>query len=121
VTLPLIESDELRATTNESPGILKVGFGGSGESEQAQAIFDFCQLVHLEAKARKADVEVDFRDLEFLNSSCFKAFVTWFAQVQELADGEQYNIRLISNPRKHWQRRSLGALGSFAPGLVTIT
>jgi hypothetical protein len=121
MTLPLIESASLRATTAESAGILKVGFEGTGESGEAQAMFDFCQLVHAEAQARKANVEVDFRQLEFLSSSCFKAFVTWFAQVQELGDGENYNIHLISNPRMHWQRRSLGALASFAPGHVTIT
>jgi hypothetical protein len=121
MTLPLIESAELRATTAESDGLIKVGFEGTGESDQAQAMFDFCQLVHLEAQARKANVELDFRQLEFLNSSCFKAFVTWFSQVQDLGDAEKYSIHLISNPHKHWQRRSLGALGSFAPGFVRIT
>jgi hypothetical protein len=119
--LPLIDSDELRATANESAGLLKVGLVGTGEAGQAEVLFEFCQLLHLEAQTRKANVEVDLRELEFLNSSCFKAFVTGFAQVQELDATDQYSIHLISNPRKHWQKRSLGALESFAPGLITIT
>jgi hypothetical protein len=63
---------------------------------------------------------VDFRKLEFMNSSCFKCFVSWIAEIQDLDDDKQYKIRLISNPQMHWQKRSLHALRSFAAGIVTL-
>jgi hypothetical protein len=64
-------------------------------------------------------VVIDVRNLEFMNSSCFKKFVTWIGRVQELA-GEAYKVRFLSDPKLHWQRRSLHVLQCFAPELVTV-
>ncbi len=55
-----------------------------------------------------------------MNSSSFKIFVAWLANVQELPPEKQYKITLRSNPNLHWQRRSLAALSCFAAELVTI-
>jgi hypothetical protein len=63
---------------------------------------------------------VDFRELEFMNSSCFKCFVTWLGIVQDLEPTRQYKIVFASNRELHWQRRSLNALRCFAMGVVTI-
>jgi hypothetical protein len=69
-------------------------------------------------KARQ--VVVDLRSLEFMNSSCFKSFVMWLGHVQELEPEQQYTIRFLSDPTKHWQGRSLNALSCFAVDLVRI-
>ena len=66
-----------------------------------------------------ATAVVDVRGLEFMNSSCFKKFVTWIGRVQELA-AEAYKVRFLSDPKLHWQRRSLHVLQCFAPELVTV-
>lgn len=66
------------------------------------------------------EVVVDMRNLQFMNSSCFKSFVTWLGQVQELEPQKQYRIRFLSDANKHWQRRSLSALSCFAVDLVKI-
>jgi hypothetical protein len=77
--------------------------------------------VHEEALRRSAaEVVVDFRKLEFMNSSCFKSFVTWISEVQELAPEKQYRLRLLSSPEMHWQRRSLHALRCFAVDLISV-
>jgi hypothetical protein len=65
-------------------------------------------------------VVIDVRNLEFMNSSCFKKFVTWLGRVQELPAASQYKIRFLSDPKMHWQRRSLHVLQCFAAELVTI-
>ncbi|MDB4957395.1 MAG: hypothetical protein JWO36_4964, partial [Myxococcales bacterium] len=62
----------------------------------------------------------DLRELEFMNSSCFKAFVAWIAMIRDLETDKQYRMHLLSNPNLHWQRRSLAALTCFAVDLVTI-
>lgn len=67
-----------------------------------------------------AEVRVDFQKLEFMNSSCFKSFVSWISDVVDLDPSKQYKIRLASNPEMHWQRRSLHALRCFAVDLITI-
>jgi hypothetical protein len=65
-------------------------------------------------------VLIDLRNLEFMNSSCFKKFVSWLGHVQALDQGEQYRIRFLSDPNMHWQRRSLHVLQCFAPNVVTV-
>jgi hypothetical protein len=66
-----------------------------------------------------ACVVIDVRSLEFMNSSCFKKFVGWIGRVQELA-AQSYKVRFLSDPKMHWQRRSLHVLECFAPELVSI-
>jgi hypothetical protein len=65
------------------------------------------------------EVQIDLRELEFMNSSCFKSFVSWISEVSELTSGH-YRIRFLSNPSILWQHRSLHALSCFAAELVTI-
>ena len=77
--------------------------------------------VHAEARRLAVpEVVVDFRQLEFMNSSCFKAFVSWISEVSELEPTEQYKIKLLSKPELHWQRRSLHALRCFAVDLISV-
>jgi hypothetical protein len=64
-------------------------------------------------------VVIDVRQLEFMNSSCFKKFVTWIGQVQDLA-ASAYKVRFMWDPKMHWQRRSLHVLQCFAPELVSL-
>jgi hypothetical protein len=54
----------------------------------------------------------------FMNSSCFKAFVTWIDSVK--TDSRQYRIVLLANSELHWQRRSLEALRRLAIGVVSV-
>ena len=72
------------------------------------------------AKAAVARVLVDFRKLEFMNSSCFKQFVTWIVAVRKLPADRQYSIEFQSNPDFHWQARSLGALKALGAGIVKV-
>jgi hypothetical protein len=77
--------------------------------------------VHREAQEIAAkEVILSFRDLQFLNSSCFNAFVTWIHDVWALDEARRYRIRLLANEQIYWQSRSLDALKMFAPELVVI-
>jgi len=66
------------------------------------------------------EVRVDIRQLAFLNSSCFKDFISWLDRVRDAAPDKQYRVRFLSSVNRHWQKRSLHALSCFAHGLVTI-
>jgi hypothetical protein len=65
-------------------------------------------------------VVFDLAALDFMNSSCFKGFVTWVDQVAKLPHETRYEVRFISQPHLQWQRRSLEALHRFAPDVVTL-
>jgi hypothetical protein len=71
-------------------------------------------------QAGATEVVVDLRQLEFMNSACFKKVVTWITRVEEVEAASRYRIRFLSNPKTHWQRRSLHALHMFAIDLVSV-
>jgi len=98
-----------------------VELAGSADMESVDILNDHLAKLHREtARTKTAEVVVDFRQLEFMSSSCLKAFVEWIANIQELAPAERYHIQLRSNPQLRWQRRSLHSLQCFASDLITV-
>jgi hypothetical protein len=113
--------DELSAAASVDAKGVSVTLRGSAESAAMKKLNELLTLVHDEALRRKAaEVVVDFRGLEFMNSTCFKSFISWIVQVRALASDTQYKIRFLCDRSKHWQDRSLGALSSFAVGVVLV-
>lgn len=112
----------LHARVRHGAGALEVLLEGSADMRAREVLSDLLTRVHAEAQSLAAPtVDVDLRGLEFMNSSCIKSFVTWLANLQDLAPEQQYKIRFVSRPELLWQRRSLHALQCFAADLVTIT
>ena len=116
-----IQSAELSATVTVVDQALLVRLSGTADLRVPETVEKLLSTVHQQATAGHVEqVKVDLRSLEFMNSSCFKSFVTWISQVQELAEASQYRILFFSNPSILWQRRSLNALSCFAAHLITI-
>lgn len=65
-------------------------------------------------------VEVDFRQVDFMNSSCFKEFVAWLSRLKARQSADQYRVVLRSSSRARWQRASLNALSCFAASIVEV-
>jgi hypothetical protein len=102
-------------------GIVTTRFRGTADVEAHADLQQFLKALHTEIQRVKAsNVVIDFRELEFMNSSSFKLFVGWLGKVRELPSNEQYNFRFLSNPNMLWQRRGLAALSCFAVKLVSI-
>lgn len=120
--VPNVATEGLRSEASlDSADTALVRFLGTAESEAMPVLSDLLKKLHaglLSSKVR--EVTVDLRDLEFMNSSCFKAFVTWVGFVEEVPAEQQYTIRFLSDPKKHWQERSLGALTCFATHLIRV-
>jgi CheY-like chemotaxis protein len=66
------------------------------------------------------ELEVDFRDLEFMNSSCFKTIVNWLETLRETPPAKQYKVIFVLDRKQHWQMRTLRTLTSFAADLATV-
>lgn len=116
-----IHSAELDATLTIVDQALLVRMSGTADLRVTDTVEKLLTTVHQEATSgHLGEVKVDLRNLEFMNSSCFKSFVSWISQVQELAESAQYRILFFSNPAILWQRRSLNALSCFAAHLITI-
>jgi hypothetical protein len=100
---------------------LHVRLRGVADGQMMSRLASFLNRLHVEARRlRVAEVRVDFRQLEFMDSSCFKAFVTWLALLGDLEPASQYPIRFLSNPANHWQRKTLHALSAFARNLACV-
>lgn len=121
IELPNVSGPTFSAAATREDSELTVRFSGTADLESRDQLIEVVDGTHDAAAQLGLDrVVVDLRELDFMNSSCFKTFVTWLARVQDLDPDKQYKIHILSNPDFHWQRRSLAALSCFAVDLVTI-
>jgi hypothetical protein len=121
LSLPKVTGNVLGVDGIHEHDTIRVRFTGTADVEAKPDLDNVVKSLHQEVLrlATKQGV-IDFRELEFMNSSSFKVFVAWLASVQDLPADQQYRIQFLSNPNMHWQRRSLAALSCFAVDLVTI-
>jgi hypothetical protein len=100
---------------------MKLFLKGNGDYAALEPLDQLLTKVHAEALRTGAKtLECDLRQLEFMNSSCFKSFVSWINTIQELEPAQQYHVTFVSNPTLHWQKRSLHTLRCFAVELITV-
>jgi hypothetical protein len=100
---------------------LIVALVGNADLRVRKALDVMLKTLHAEAMRLSLHaVIIDVTQLEFMNSSCFKCFVSWLGKVRDLPRTERYRVVFASNRELHWQRRSLNALRCFAMELVTI-
>lgn len=116
-----IPASALGIASDLGPGGIVIQFRGTADMNAIDPLDAYLTEAHERAVAAAvSQVVVDFRDLEFMNSSCFRCFVTWLCRVQEMVSGKRYRIVFRCNQSMHWQRRSLNALRCFAMDVVTI-
>jgi hypothetical protein len=65
-------------------------------------------------------VQVDMRELAFMNSSCIKDVIVWLEKIRQTAEDKRYLVAFLSSGAQPWQRRSLHAISHFARGIVTV-
>ena len=94
---------------------------GSAEGAASEDLEKLFAKMHQECVRLGAkEVKIDLRDLEFMSSSCFKSFVTWVLDIEQLPAEQRYGIVLIQSADRHWQRRSLHALESMGAEIITL-
>jgi hypothetical protein len=119
INVPSIRDLDFSAETTHDASGIRIKLAGSADARAIAPLSSLLVALHNEVvRVGAKQVVVDFIDLEFMNSSCFKSFVTWISSVQDAA--EQYRVTFRSNPATLWQRRSLHALSSFAGDLVSV-
>lgn len=119
--LPKVAPEGFSIGVEEKESTLRLDFRGVADMAAIEPLSEFLHAVHREALAhRLRTVNVDFRALEFMNSSCFKSFVEWLGDVQDLPADERYAVAFDANRAMHWQNRSLNALRCFAMDVVTV-
>lgn len=116
-----IDQHGLTTKTEIEGGVVRAALVGRAESIARPLLDPFLKSLHETAITMKPrEVVIDFRQLELMTSSCFKAFVTWVGAVSDAPPGSQYRIRFVADAKRHWQNRSLAALACFAEDLVEV-
>src|SRR5688500_8595468 len=94
--LPEVSSDALSAKTTREDSKLVLTLTGNADLRSQAALETYLFRVNEIALGESvSEVVVDLRRLEFMNSSCFKAFVSWIGQLQEIDHSKQYRIRFL--------------------------
>ena len=116
-----IDGAEFNAASKRDGSRLCIGLRGHADVNAKRALDGFVAEVDREACASPvAEVVVDLRRLEFMNSSCLKTLVTWLNNVRQRPPAQQYLIRFLRDRAAYWQERSLSALKAFAPAIVEL-
>ena len=98
-----------------------VRFSGNADMEATPVLEVYLKKLHAELlRAKVRAVAFDVTELDFMNSSSFKCFVSWIGWVTKLPAEDRYDVRFVNNPLLQWQRRSLEALHRFAPEIVSL-
>jgi hypothetical protein len=120
--LVTVNGDDFSGAAHHEGTTIQAWIKGNADYAALDALEMLLTRTHAEAgRLGVAEVVIDLRELEFMNSSCFKSFVSWVNDIQELAEAKQYKVKFRSNPKMHWQKRSLHSLRCFAVELITVT
>jgi hypothetical protein len=117
-----VAEEKYSASVVNEPQGPRVQFRGTISTVNPATVLNpFVDAVHDElVKAGVKEVRIDFRDLEFCNSSGFKSFIYWIQKLQGMPDAQRYTLRFVQNPQRKWQRTSLLALSCYAVNSVAI-
>jgi hypothetical protein len=116
-----VKGDDFSAAANQENDAIQAWLKGNADYAALDALDMLLERIHAEAKRGSVkEAIVDLRQLEFMNSSCFKSFVSWITTIQEMEESAQYKVKFLSNPTMHWQKRSLHSLKCFAVELITV-
>jgi hypothetical protein len=117
-----VKGDDFSGDAQREGAVISATLKGNADYAALDALEMLLERVHAEAKrGGVTETVVDLKHLEFMNSSCFKSFVSWITNIQELDADKQYKVKFLSNPALHWQKRSLHSLRCFAVELITVT
>jgi hypothetical protein len=117
-----VADEKYSASVVADAGETRVLFRGTISTENPATVLNpFVDSVHEHlVKTGERQVRIDLRDLEFCNSSGFKAFIHWVQQIEKLPQPQRYSLTFLSNPARKWQKVSLLALSCYLVNTVTI-
>jgi hypothetical protein len=121
LTIESIVKPSFSLTPSFADGKLCIKFAGNADMAATSTLAVYLKSVHNEAlQLAVREVTVDLTELYFMNSSCFKSFVTWIESAASGGATGSYRIKFMANSKLHWQRRSLEALRCLADHIVSV-
>jgi hypothetical protein len=82
----------------------------------------FFDKVHSEmTKNQIKNINVNAKELNFINSSSIKCIVKWIVTIQKIDKNNRYTITFLTNKNALWQNLSFESLKYFAQDIIKIT
>lgn len=117
-----VTGEDFKGTAHQEGTKFNVLLKGNADYAALDALEMLLNRTHSEAVRLGAkEVVVDLCRLEFMNSSCFKCFLSWITEIQELDAETRYKLEFLSSSQLRWQKRSLHSLRCLAVELITVT
>jgi hypothetical protein len=119
LSVPAVERSFFSIRASGEGRCVRVVLTGTADLRCQAAFETFLVVLHRETMAVGADeVELEMRSLEFMSAACFRGMVAWLSRVDEAS--RPYRIRVLADPHRQWQRRSMHALTCFPSDFVTV-
>jgi hypothetical protein len=120
IAIPAIVRAGFTIAVKNSDGV-RIILSGNADMDVVPLLGPYLNQVHEHLCSRGArSVEVDIRELYFLNSSCFKAIINWISFISTLEPSQKYEVKFVTNSRLNWQKRNLRSILDFAPTIVAV-
>lgn len=102
--------------------LLHISMSGAVEMRDPGVVFNpYWNALDDEVRRRSISrVQLDVRDLNFMNSSGILTLVRWLTRAKSHAE-KRYRIELQYDRNVTWQRTSIPTLAKLAPDLVVAT
>jgi len=119
LALAAVHQPGFSAIASEAERTITVRLAGTADTTAHPHLDRYLKELHETAcRLGTPQVNVDLRELQFINSSCLMLFVTWLTCLRDLEDDRKYRVTLSSSTKQ--QRRSFAVLANVALGLVTV-
>ena len=118
--LNTLKADTLTVTPVTENGILRLIMAGAVEMRDPGGVLNpYWTRVDDTARAQQMKrVEVDLRDLNFMNSSGILTLVRWITKAKTHAPFDAYKLVLRYDRNVTWQRSCVPTLAKLAPNVV---
>ncbi len=118
LTPPAVEGLDVKLT---APNAVSLA-GVLSTPDPRQTVGVFFEALHEAAVAdRLSSVELDLRELTFVNSSAIRLFVDLASRINSMSPDRRYQVHFLISRQITWQRTSFNVLRSLAPESVQIT
>ncbi len=118
--LNMLKADSLTVTPVMVEGVLRVVMTGAVEMRDPGGVLNpYWSRIDEAARAQQMKrVEVDLRDLNFMNSSGILTLVRWITKAKTHAPFDAYKLVLRYDRNVTWQRSCVPTLAKLAPNVV---
>jgi len=120
--VPPFNAEGLTVSPKVSQGVLHLSLTGAIEMRDPGVVLN-PYWIRVDEETRKLgikQVEVDLRDLSFMNSSGLLTLVRWITRAKSHTV-DAYRMILRFDRNVTWQRASIPTLAKLAPEIVTAT